>query len=336
MMNNVYRFLFILGFLSFGAVIVVGSAEVTFTDSVGETITLPHSVERVIGLNSDAAEAMVVLGSGDKVIGITESTLSDSALMSHLPNAVSVGNWQTPSVERILELKPDAVISYSSSKPKNADQLEAAGVNLIYLDFYKFNTLKHDISAIGTMIGGEEKADEYISFMKKWEDEVTSRIGNISGEEMPTAYIEGYSEYSAQGKDSGIDILMNLAGGKNLAASLGEQWPKVTPEWVITENPSVIIKTASVKPDKTLEQVREDVLTRPGFESLNAIKEKNVYVLNGELIYGPRSPAGLMYLAKALHPEEFSDVNPDDVLKQYADNFVSGMEEGDYFAPLAF
>lgn len=309
------------------------SASVEFTDSSGKVLTLPNPAERVVCLNSDGAEALVALGAGNKIVGLTESTMEDTALMKHLPKAMSVGDWQTPGVERILALKPDAVISYSSSKPKNADQLINAGINLIYLDCYKFNSLEHDIQAIGAMIGAEEKAKTYIKFLNKWEDEVTSRTQDIPADQIPAVYIEGYSDYSAQGKDSGIDILMGIARGKNLAADLGEQWPKVTPEWVISENPDIIIKTASLKPDKTLAQVRESVLTRTGFESLDAIKNKQVYVLNGDLIFGPRSPAGLVYLAKALHPDECKDLNLADVLNEYAAEFVSGVETGDYYSP---
>jgi len=312
----------------------LSAADVTFTDTSGETITLPNPADRIVCLNSDSAEAIVALGAGNKVVGITDSTMTDAALMKHLPKAVSVGEWQTPGVERILAMKPDAVISYSSSRPKNADQLQNAGIRLIYLDCYKFNTLAHDIEAVGTLIGAEDKAKAYIAFMKKWEDEVISRTKNISGEEMPSVYIEGYSDYSAQGKDSGIDLLMSIAKGKNLAADLGEQWPKVTPEWIISKNPEIIIKAASVKPDKTLGQIREGVLSRTGFESLDAVKDKKVYVLNGDLIYGPRSPAGLVYLAKILHPDKFKDIDPSDVLKEYAKEFVSGVESEDYYTAI--
>ncbi|OQA60571.1 MAG: Cobalamin-binding protein precursor [Euryarchaeota archaeon ADurb.Bin294] len=334
MMKNSYMYYFAIFVLICGLILPFCSADVLFTDTSGDTITLPSVAKRIICLNSDAAEALVVLGAGNSIIGLTDSTIKDTALMKHMPNAMSVGDWQTPGIERILALKPDAVISYSSSKPKNAEQLKNAGINLIYLDCYKFNTLKHDITSLGTMIGADEKAEQYLTFVKKWEDEVTSRLKKISEQDLPTVYIEGYSDYSAQGKDSGIDILMGIARGKNLAASLGEQWPKVTPEWVMSENPSVIIKTVSLKPDKTLEQVRDEMIARTGFDSLDAVKEKQVFVLNGDLVYGPRSPAGLIYLAKALHPDECKDLSPKDVLQEYADSFVSGTETGEYYAPV--
>jgi len=309
-----------------------GLAEVSFTDSSGTPITLPAPAERVVCLNSDVAEAMVLLGAGDRVVGVAQTVTTDSALMRHLPKAVSVGDWQTPSVEKTLQLKPDAVIGYSSSKPKNADQFTGAGINLIYLDCYKFDTLERDIRELGTMTGTKTEAEKYCSFLNSYKQQVSDRLSNITGP-LPTVYVEGYSDYSAQGKDSGVDILMGIARGKNLAADLGEQWPKVTPEWVISENPAVILKTASLKPDITLDKVRDAIMTRTGFEVLDAVKEKRVFVLNGDLVYGPRSPAGLVYLAKALHPEECSDFSPDTVLEEYAEKFVSGTETGDYFSP---
>jgi len=310
------------------------TADVTFTDTAGSSVILPAPAERVVCLNGDAAEAMVVLGAGDKIVGVTDSVMNDTALMTHIPNAVSVGNWQTPSIEKILELKPDAVISYSSSKPKNVDQLTNAGIQLIYLDFYKINTLEHDIESMGTMMGAEDKASRYIAFLKKWEDQVSSRIGNIPVDTVPSVYIEGYSEYSAQGKDTGIDILTGIAKGYNIAAGLKEQYPKVTAEWILKENPQVIIKTVSLKPDKTLDQIRTYLVSRTGFETLDAIKNNLVFVMNGDLIYGPRSPAGLVYLSKALHPDECKDLNPADVLKEYAESFVSGADTGDYYSPV--
>ena len=86
---------------------------------------------------------------------------------------------------------------------RTREQLKNAGINLIYLDCYKFNTLKQDITSLGTLIGADEKAEQYLTFMKKWEDEVTSRLESIPEQDLPTAYIEGYSDYSAQGKDRG-------------------------------------------------------------------------------------------------------------------------------------
>ncbi|MDD1724435.1 MAG: ABC transporter substrate-binding protein, partial [Methanospirillum sp.] len=182
--------------------------------------------------------------------------------------------------------------------------------------------------------GTEPAAEKYLNFLDKWKKSVTNRVLGISPEQVPTVYAEGYSDYAGQGKNSGTDLLITLAKGKNLAGDLGEQWPKVTPEWIVSEDPHVIMKVVTVKPEKTLDQVRSDLFSRTGFETLSAIKNNRVYVMNGDLAFGPRSPVGLVYIARMLHPEKFSDISPSDVLKEYADTFVSGMETGEYFSPV--
>ena len=67
--------------------------------------------ERLIVANGDAAELLIALGAGDKIVGVTDSTLSVPYIMDKIPNATSIGNWETPNVEQILALHPDAVIS---------------------------------------------------------------------------------------------------------------------------------------------------------------------------------------------------------------------------------
>lgn len=310
------------------------SATVVFTDSNGQEISLPKTAERVVCLNSDVAEMMVVLGIGDKVFGVVESTTTDPLLMPYLPNAVSVGNWQTPSPERMLALQPDVVVSYSSSKPKNADQLIHAGIQLIYLDCYKISTLEDDVAALGIMTGAETASEKYLQFFRRWKNTVEQELQDITSADEPAIYIEGYTDFTAQGLDSGTDILVRMAKGRNIAADLKEQWPKVTPEWVMSTNPEIILKVVSVKPDTTLDQVREDVLNRAGFDTLSAVQTDRVYILNGKLAYGPRSPAALVYIAKSLHPEEFANIHPSDVLREYADSFISGTADGEYFSPI--
>jgi iron complex transport system substrate-binding protein len=308
-------------------------AEVQFTDSAGSLITLPDVAQRIVCLNSDVAEVMVALGVGDRVIGVTDSTMRDTALMAHLPQAVSVGTWDAPSLEKVLELEPDAVIMYSSSPPKNADLFETAGIRLIALDCYRITTMESDVATLGIMLGVEEKAAEYIDFFNRWEDMIIEVVSTIPDEEIPTVYIEGYTDYVAQGTNSGIDLMLSIAKGVNIASGLGEQWPKVSPEWVLLQNPSIILKICSTTADISTEDLWNNVMTREGFETLQAVQNEDVYVINGDLAYGPRSIAGLVYIARALHPSFFDDIHPIDVLLEYDERFISGMIDWDYYSP---
>ena len=97
--------------------------QVTITQTDGTPVTFPCRPERLIVANANAAEMVIALGAADKIVGVTDSTLTVPYIMDKIPNATSIGNWQTPNVEQILALHPDAVITYSSYKPKNLDQL---------------------------------------------------------------------------------------------------------------------------------------------------------------------------------------------------------------------
>ena len=87
-MKNSYMYYFAIFVLICGLILPFCSADVLFTDTSGDTITLPSVAKRIICLNSDAAEALVVLGAGNSIIGLTDSTIKDTALMKHMPNAI--------------------------------------------------------------------------------------------------------------------------------------------------------------------------------------------------------------------------------------------------------
>jgi iron complex transport system substrate-binding protein len=296
---------------------------ITVTDSLGNVIQLPGPASRVVSLNSDATEMLIALGAGDSVVGVTDTTLKNPQLAPLIPNAKSVGTWDAPSVERILGLKPDAIISYSGYRLKNADQFERANIPVIYIDCNRLSTLKGDARLIGQITGHEEDADRYIRFFDKWSAYTTQKTAGIP---LTPVYIEGYSDYMAQGVNSSIGDMVQLARGGNIAARESQAYVKVTPEWVIRENPQVIIKVAPdpMPEGKTLDSYREQVSTRPALADIRAVRDGMVYAVNGKVVVGPRSPAGLPLVAAILHPDSFTGTNPGEALDEYSRDFVPG------------
>jgi len=66
----------------------------TITDSAGRELTFTVPVERVIVLNSDAAEAVTMLGATDKVVGVSD-TVTKRATTSH--SSKEAERWQVES-----------------------------------------------------------------------------------------------------------------------------------------------------------------------------------------------------------------------------------------------
>ena len=298
--------------------------QVTITQTDGTTVSLPCRQERLIVANSDAAELLIALGASDKIVGVDESTLSVPYIMDKIPNATSIGNWETPNIEQILALHPDAVITYSSYKPKNIDQITAANITVISLDCYKLSTLASDARAIGTLTGTSNRAEVYARMVEDTIDQVNDRVQTIPSNEIPSVYFEGYSDYSAESNGSGSNELLVAAGGRNIAGNSSISYMTVSPEWVVAQQPQYVMKVVSSSDARTLENVIATLKARPGWDTIPAVQQNRVYAFDSDIEYGPRAYIGLVYTAQLLHPDRFRDMNPREMLDAYAGRYMNG------------
>lgn len=310
---------------------------ITITDSLGRKVSVPSPPQRIVVVNSDVAEVICALGAADKIVGVSDTT----DFPPLLKQKAKVGPAFTPSVEKIIALRPDIVFGYGKFlKAELAKQIEQAGIPVVYLDCYKINTMVRDVETLGAILGREKAAREYAAYFQRSIALITGRTKSLPPAAKPLVYVEGYTDYSTVSAGSGGAEFIEMAGGVNIAAGEPVPYPKVSPEWVVAENPQVIIKAAaSSVPNgygagpEGLKALREKLLARPGWASIRAVKDGRVYVLSSEIYTGPRSFVGLAYFAKWLHPKLFADLDPDalhrDVLKRF-----HGLElKGAYVCP---
>jgi iron complex transport system substrate-binding protein len=296
----------------------------TVTQTDGTTVSLPCESQRIIAANANAAELLIAMGAGDRIVGVTESTKSVSYVMDKIPNAVSIGDWQTPNIEQMLALHPDIVIAYSSSKPKNFDQIMAANITIITLDCYKLSTLSSDARALGRLTGRMNEAEVYARLVEDTISEVTARLKKIPSDSYPKVYFEMYTEYTVAAAGSGAHELVTGAGGKNIAEEVSSSSVKVSPEWVVARQPEYILKVVSSTSTISLEEMVDSLKSRPGWETVPAVENDHVHAFKNEIVYGPRAYIGLVYLAQLLHPAEFRDLHPRKMLADYDERYVAG------------
>jgi len=297
---------------------------VTITQTDGKDVTLTCMPKRIIAANSDAAEMLIALGAADSIVGVTETTKNVSYIMEKIPQAQSIGDWQTPNIERMLSLKPDVVISYASSKPKNLDQITAANITIIYLDCYRLPKLASDARALGTLTGHESTAEGYAGLVENTTATVMRGVAPVPREQLPEVYFEGYSDFTAAGTGSGSDELLVMAGGKNIAANLSGSSPKVSAEWVVAQKPEYVMKVVSVKESRPYPELVRVMKNRIGWDTIPAVQQDHVNLFNSGIEYGPKSYIGLAYTAKVLHPDLFRNVDPGKMLDDYAGRYVAG------------
>ena len=298
---------------------------ITITQTDGKDVTLPCMPKRIIAANSDAAEMLIALGAADTIVGVVDSTKNLTYIMEKIPQAQSIGDWQTPNIERMLSLRPDVVISYASSKPKNLDQILAANITIIYLDCYRLPKLALDARALGTLTGHEQTAEAYARIVENTTATVMRGVAPVPRDQLPTVYFEGYSDYTAAGTGSGSDELLQMAGGKNSVAAISTaSSPKVSAEWVVSQKPAFVMKVVSAKETRPYPELVRAMANRTGWNTIPAVQNNHVYLFNSGIEYGPKSYIGLAYTAKILHPELFKDMNPGKMLDEYAGTYVTG------------
>jgi len=126
--------------------------------------------------------------------------------------------------------------------------------------------------------------------------------------------------------------MVTIAGGSDIAAGVvtPDMHVKVAPEWVVKQNPEIIIsRSFRIGHDVTDEEIPqgiiEDIKTRPGWYAIDAVKNDEVYLFSLETAT-LRAPIGVIYMSKMFYPELFWDIEPDDVFREYLDQFF-GIEE---------
>jgi ABC-type Fe3+-hydroxamate transport system, periplasmic component len=301
--------------------------ELTIIDSADRNITVHKPVERIIVLESDAASAVKILGATNKVVGVNSVVLKKGYYFPELSDKPSVG-YPEYDYEAILSLDPDLVMYYGSGsyyKPKLLEIAEKLpGITVVGLDFYKQKTLRSEVAILGYVLNKEDNAEEYNAWCKNSENNVKNFVDTLEPEEKPKVFMtmmKGYpGELKTFGPSSGCDILCTLAGGANIAGELPATYPKVDSEWVITENPDVIITfeyyTGQGWVDTTdPEELRNKILNVEEWTQTSAVENNGVYVCNYELLFGLDSVVGLTYWAKFLHPD--SDLDPEGVSREY-------------------
>lgn len=309
---------------------------VIITDTMGNTILLPDIPNRIVLQNGRALDLVIAFGAGDRVVGVPDHVTRKRDMMPSIPNAQNIGSdWQSPNVEQILALHPDILLSYTSFRPRNIDQLVATNTTIVYLDCYHVLRLPNESRTLGAILGKEKEAERYAQDLEHHLALIQQRMAQIrENQNTPRVYAELYSDYQAQGGGSAGEEILNLLQTENIAGSV-KMNPVVSREWIIEQNPEIIVKFVSTPPNEIsdLKAIHDAIVTRPGFSNISAVKNNRVYVIDGDAISSPRGITGVLYLAKAFYPTDFADMDPDAVLEGYNDRFIPAIKARDAFYP---
>ncbi len=272
------------------------------TDGLGRTVKLSQPAQHIVSLAPSNTEILFAIGAGQQVAGRDMFSDYPEAAKSLPDIGGSMGEF---SLEQIVALKPDLVLAAELNTPEQVKAFENLGLTVYYLkNPTTLEGLYTNLETVGKLTGHEADATTLIKSLQVRVAAVDAKMATVS--DRPSVFYELDSSDPAKpytaGPGSYIDLLIARAGGSNVGAALEGQWAQMSLEQLVVANPHFILLG-----DAAYGATPKSLATRPGWETLSAIKENRVLAFDDNTVSrpGPRLIDGLEALAKILHPELF-------------------------------
>jgi iron complex transport system substrate-binding protein len=299
-------------------------------------VTVPLNPDSIVCLSPGAAEVIYALGESDRIIAVTD----DCNMPPDLLEKESIGtSGRDADMERIIELNPDLVLAKTGTLfPQEDEQtLVDYGIPVLRYRTLHVDTLISMIGDLGRVLEAEEKASDMVDEVEGYYYTILNRTKTISDESRPAVYFMsmGHFDWTGNSESAGHTRIVE-AGGRNIAADLETTVPHVDMEWIIDQNPEVIVYSMSsgqyegaTPTIEEMEAKRAEIMALPGFDGIDAVKTGRVYITDINMASGLSELVNMLYYAKWLHPDLFQDVEPREVheefLKKYFDMEIDGI-----------
>ncbi|WP_337185627.1 ABC transporter substrate-binding protein [Phenylobacterium sp.] len=260
------------------------------------------------------------------------------------------------NVETVLAAQPKVAVVSLGSGPTDAQvaQLEAAGVTVAFIDFFThpFENQARSLNLLGRLTGREAQADAYNAFRAGKLKVIADRVAAIPEDQRPTVFLEAHAGNGPDCCNSpgqgNVGDYIAFVGGRNIGAEvLKTAFGKISLEYVIQKDPAVYIATGGphlakaggyvVGPQFSAAQSQASlarVTARRGIASLGAVRGGRVHGLSHQLINSPIDIVAVEALARWIHPELFSDLDPRATLDTINSRFLAVPYRGDYWTDL--
>ena len=238
--------------------------------------------------------------------------------------------------EKIIALKPDVVLVSRSQFQINRQKIEVfekASIKVVVLDYHAMKQANHiqSTKVLGQLLGRETVANDLCDQYTKAIDEVKARVEKLPASVInKRAYFElGNLGANQQGNSYAKDFLwggiLSAVKAKSLAADMKSPYAPLSREAVISGNPQYIFIGGSIwenahdsdqmrmgltVDEKTANDRLKVFAQRPMWNTLDAVKNGQIYGLDHGSLRSIADWAFTVYMAKVFYPETFADKDP--------------------------
>jgi iron complex transport system substrate-binding protein len=267
-----------------------------FTDGLGRAVSISTNPQRIISLAPNVTEILFALGLESRVAGVTSYCDFPEAAKAK----EKIGDTLQPNLEKIISLKPDLVAVSTSSQLENLTQrLDQLAIPVYITNPRSVRDVAASIRSLGEVTGTVDRARVLAAEMESRIDAVERRVRDLP--RPGVLYVLQTAPLITAGRDTFINDLINIAGGKSISGEETAEYPQFSRETVVARAPEVIVAPSI----HGAELVKEPDLRRD-FATTPAIRSNRIVWVSPDLVDrpGPRIVEGLEQLAKGLHPNE--------------------------------
>jgi ABC-type Fe3+-hydroxamate transport system substrate-binding protein len=232
------------------------------------------SGKRIISLSPSITGQIIDLGAEENIAGVTPY---HPPLKRDVP---LVGTYISPSIEKIISLKPDIILMSEEDGEIQRDSFfEKFGLK--YYRFGRnsdFQSICANYSFLGEMIGRKDSASEKIKHYRQ-------RLNSVKKVRTPlkVVFLVSVKPLITVSKLSHISDIIKEAGGENVFAYLDNPYPILTLESLIIKKPDVVLIMSPGEDQYLYRQLEK-------FKNIDFINRKNIFVTGDGIIpyYSPK------------------------------------------------
>ena len=245
---------------------------------------------RIVVLDPATVEMIYMLGAEDKIVGVANLERSKVWPEEKVAKLESVGTFIKPSLERIITLKPDLVIMSALTGEELNNGLKSNNIEAKRIQANSIEEIFTNFMEVAKMLGKENEANKIIAEKRAKLEEI-KKMAAINKKGL---FVMSASPLMVFGNDNLPNDIMKLLNIKNIAENQKGRNPIVTPEFIMKENPDIIITL--------LPNPAQIVATNPQLKNVNAIKNSKFIVVNSSQILrgSPRTIDQIEEIAKAV------------------------------------
>ncbi len=341
---------------------VLAGEKVVIKDVTGRDVEVSVPVEHVIlgegrqiyfvaALDRDAPFKRVVGWRDDLSKADPESYAAYLAKYPEIAKLPTFGGMKdgTFDIEQAVSLKPDVVIMNLDAKTATEEagyieKLGKVGIPLVYIDFREkpMENTEASMRVMGKLLGEEAKAEDFIKFRADSIAKVTDVLAK-QNPARPVVFVEragGYSDDCCMSfGNENFGKMVEIAGGTNMAKDIiPGTFGTVNPEQIIASNPDQIIITGGnwqgyvpggnwvgVGYGADLTEAHrklENLTKRPALTGVKAVADGNVHAIWHQFYNNPYQFVAIQEIAKWLHPDLFTDLDPEATFKELHARFL--------------